>query len=413
MRNYLTLAFALLIAASPALASRARLEALGESKNGSLYIDDSRNIFYNPAFINNYKKKLWLELGTSGSTSADGTAADTATPSTNQMKPEGGFSNTMGDFAYGLYLGHESDRTWNFISGINSLSGTPYGTFIGPTNAIDFFFGGEAGIKWGANVFYAGNESKSATNGMDQTFSEYGVRLGVIASQFQAFATVGIAAKAVGAQNVNALIDTTGATDQLKGSLALDLGATYALSDNHTVFAKFTTNGFEYDNGASTAKYLSVANTTAELGIGHKKDITKNSNVFARFEAAYAQQATTTASTGAKTTAKQWNLPLSIGVETAALSWLTIRGSIAESILGQNIGTGTSGTGRSNWFGSTNVAAGLGMTFGDVQIDGLVATTGGANSSPDAIGDSNSYTATNGTFGFSNMLTRVSMTYKF
>lgn len=36
-------------------------------------------------------------------------------------------------------------------------------------------------------------------------------------------------------------------------------------------------------------------------------------------------------------------------------------------------------TARASWLDSTQVAAGVGMTFGDVQIDGLIATSGAAN----------------------------------
>ena len=63
MKNYLTLVLALSVVSSPAFASRARLESLGEGKNGSYYIDDSRNMFLNPASIVRYKKKMMLELG--------------------------------------------------------------------------------------------------------------------------------------------------------------------------------------------------------------------------------------------------------------------------------------------------------------------------------------------------------------
>jgi hypothetical protein len=87
-----------------------------------------------------------------------------------------------------------------------------------------------------------------------------------------------------------------------------------------------------------------------------------------------------------------------MGAEAQALSWLALRGSITHSLLGQTDAANTS------------VAAGVGMTFGDVTIDGLVATDSGAL-------DSNLGTngqASSSTFGFGDkMISRIAMTYNF
>jgi len=423
MRNYLTLVIGVMIISSSAFASRARLEALGENKNGSFFIDDGRNIWYNPAQINNYKKKMYLELGSELGTSPTVANEAKVADSTAVSKPEGGFTNTFGDFTYGVFLGHESDRTLNAIngavstngvSGINAAAGE---NFIAPDRFIDVFFGGDAGVKWGLNVFYGGNENRTTgvTNispGVEQTASELGFRLGVIAGQLQGFATIGAMEKSTGsggATGTNGL-----ATDQLKGKFSMDLGATYSLSDNHTVFAKFTTNGAEYDPAGTKA--ADSSNMTVEGGIGCKKDVTKNTNVFSRLELMYGSSKNNTVSTGATTTAKMWDIPLSLGVETAALSWLTVRGSVGESLLGQNINSDNT---RSTFLNSTTVGAGVGLTFGDVQIDGLVATGGGSNSvTAGNITSSNIATAgatgTNANWGFgNNMMTRLGMTYNF
>ena len=398
MRNYLTLVLSLIVLSTPAFASRARLESLGESKNGSFFIDDSRNMFFNPAFINNYKKKMFLEFG-----AKTGTATSNAADATNNTKPEGGFTNTFGDFSYGVYMGHESDRTLNAIQTINGIGET----FSTPNNALDFFFGGDAGVKWGVTVEYAGNESK--TSGVTKNFSQLITRLGVIAGQAQGFATVGIISKAVGGAS---------ATDELDGKLALDIGGTFNFTDNDTVFAKYTMNGSNLKPGAVQA--VEINNMSIEAGVAMKKDVTKNTNVFSRVQFGYASQAIkTTVATGplavGDTTSKLWNVPLSLGVETAALSWLTIRGSVSESLLGQNMAT----TGdRASWLNSTAVAAGVGMTFGDVVIDGLVASgNGGANTTN--IGSSGSTVTSAGSAGTANagfgdqMLARVGLTYNF
>lgn len=136
MKNYLTLILALAIVSSPAYASRARLEALGEGKNGSYYIDDSRNMFLNPASIVKYKKKMMLELGNQNTVTTADTGASAAT-----SRPQGGFTNTFGDFTYALYLNNTSDRA------INTL-----GSVFAPADALEFALAGEGSVNWGISV---------------------------------------------------------------------------------------------------------------------------------------------------------------------------------------------------------------------------------------------------------------------
>jgi len=55
MKKQLTVALGLAVLATPAFASKARLQALGEDVNGSFYVNDLRNVFLNAANVNNYK----------------------------------------------------------------------------------------------------------------------------------------------------------------------------------------------------------------------------------------------------------------------------------------------------------------------------------------------------------------------
>jgi len=97
-----------------------------------------------------------------------------------------------------------------------------------------------------------------------------------------------------------------------------------------------------------------------------------------------------------------WNLPVVLGAEAQALSWLAVRGSITHSLLGQ---TDTA---------ATSVAAGVGLTFGDVTIDGLVATGSGAGAGALATNLGTNGQASSSTFGFGDgMISRIAMTYNF
>jgi hypothetical protein len=389
MKN-LSLVLALTIAASPAFASRARLEALGEGKNGSYYINDGRNIFLNPAQIVKHKKKLWLEFG--GEPSNSDTNAQVIADSFSNSRGQGGFSNTMGDFTYGLYLNNTSDRALNTFGGSDnsspSNSGTNPNNLIMPDSQLEAFFAGEGSLNWGISAFYAGNRDDQ------KKASLFGARLGVESGNLQVFTTLGLSSKT---EDPTA---TAGQTNMVKGKISIDGGVTYAM-DGWTYFGKFNTTGADVtvESGA-TDTTVEGTQTAFGAGFGYTKEYSKTVTMFTRLEADYA-----TVKQGSATTSKIFNVPVVLGAEAQALSWLAVRGSVAASLFGQNI------TSRNDLAGTTTVAAGLGATFGDVQIDGVVAS--GASPAADIAGFGTGG-RTSGNFGFGdNMISRVALTYNF
>ena len=73
MKKQLTVALGLAVLATPAFATKARLQALREDIYGSYYINDNRNIWLNPAQITNHKDLVTFEWGdASGSGAALG-----------------------------------------------------------------------------------------------------------------------------------------------------------------------------------------------------------------------------------------------------------------------------------------------------------------------------------------------------
>ena len=388
MKNLL-LVLSLVITASPAFASRARLESLGEGKNGSYYINDSRNIFLNPAAINGYKKKLFIELG----------SVNDAQDSVGTNKVQGGFTNTFGDFVYGLYLGRESDR---------SLTGTNAAGQLAVDHALDFFFGGEAsGTKYGVDVFYAGalNRTSTVAGFNEQTAGYFGVKLGADINNFAVFTTIGINSKAVTDTHVAA------AYQELKGKLSLDVGATYTM-DEMTYLAKFTSYGSDFTVGTTSPTVTTGKTMAYALGAGWKKEASKSVTIYSRVQAEY-QKDTTDQVVGAAastnvSTATWYNLPLVLAAEAQATSWLTVRGSISHSLYGQH----AVGNNKDSFNNQTTAAMGLGFNFGDLTIDALAGQTAAV---ANAASESSQGTAQAGSkFGFGDqMLTRLSMTYNF
>ena len=70
MKKQIALAMGLAVISGSALASKARLQALGEDTNGSWFIQDNRNIFLNASHVNLNKDMVTMEWGAADS--ADG-----------------------------------------------------------------------------------------------------------------------------------------------------------------------------------------------------------------------------------------------------------------------------------------------------------------------------------------------------
>ncbi|MBU6154064.1 MAG: hypothetical protein KGP28_07160 [Bdellovibrionales bacterium] len=386
MKNYLTLVLALSVVSSPAFASRARLESLGEGKNGSYYIDDSRNMFLNPASIVRYKKKMMLELGNNNTDAlVDGVSAANS-------RPQGGFTNTFGDFTYALYLNNTSDRAIGTLGSI--------GAAVAPSDAIEFAFAGEGSVTWGVSVLHGGNR-----RGAD--YSRYwAARFGVEKDAFALFGTIGIDSKA---SNATSLLTGSSTAIDVKGNTNIDLGATYKM-DNMTLYGKYITTKATWTAAGTTANEGKT--NVFGIGAGWKKEMTKSTNMFARVEANSAKtensnQANIAAVNNLNVSA--WNVPVVLAAETQALSWLAVRGSISHSLLGQNL------LNQTDLANSSTVSAGIGMTFGDLVIDGMVATgaTAAAFNTTENIGFGTGANSGNN-FGFGdNMISRIGLTYNF
>ncbi len=414
MKNLL-LVLSLVITASPAFASRARLESLGENANGSYYINDGRNIFLNPASINNYKKKLFLELGNSTSVADSSTSGGAATPGAlvaSGSKVQGGFTNTFGDFVYGLYVGRESNRMLDAIATSNALITGTANDLIAPDHAFDFFFGGEASnLKYGVDVFYAGAQNRLSNGGtflntIGQTSSLFGIKLGVDVSNFAVFTTIGITSNALSDAQAPAL------RNELKGKISVDAAVTYTM-DDMTLLGKYTTYGSDLTLG-TTLPATYVGKTTAwGIGAGWKKEATKSVTMYSRLQFDYQKNTTDTTASGGTTSTQtdnqSWvNLPIVLAAEAQATSWMTVRGAVSHSLYGQH----TNESDKDSMNNMTTVAAGLGFNFGDLNIDALfgqsAAVAGAASEASQGTSQAGSI------FGFGdNMLSRISMTYNF
>src|SRR5690606_2508728 len=106
----------------------------------SAYINDNRNIWLNAAQINNHKDLVTYEFG--------GNGEDVNQDSAASARGEGGVYKAQGNFVYGIHFGGASN-TANLLRTAAGLDNA------NEENNIDAFIGGDAGLKWGANLGYA------------------------------------------------------------------------------------------------------------------------------------------------------------------------------------------------------------------------------------------------------------------
>ncbi len=345
MKTLFGLILALAVLSTPAYASRARLEALGEGKDGSYYVNDVRNMFLNPASIIQHKKKLLLELGLADAGGGIDTPVD--------RRAQGGYIDSMGDFTYAVYL--------------NNVSNASMSTFTpAPTKSVELALAGEGFVNWGVSLVHGYGPTGA------NTVNTWGTRFGVSKDALSVFGTLGLYGRSIDA----------GA--EVRSKLNLDLGVTYRLGD-FTLLGNYQAGSLK-DDVAKSQGY--------GLGAGYQKQVTQSVTVLGRIEARKFKL-----ENAGFLNRNIWNLPVVIGAEAQALSWLTLRGSVTHSLLGQ--------TDQAN----TSVAAGVGLTFGDVTVDGLVATN---NSTAVAQNLGTNGLASNSAFGFGNaMMSRIAMTYHF
>ena len=349
----------LAVLSTSAFASKARMEALGQSSaRGSEYINDSRNIFRNPALLNSNKNFIVTEWGTAAN------AAD----STTAPKAEGGFFREMGSFNYGLYLGNNAQKT--------------NASFLDQDNALDLFLSGDMGVQWGAKLHYA--NAKDESGAFTKKNSALGLGLGVVSGDAEGYLNLDLSDKSDGG---------SAAADQWKAKPSYLIGGSYKWS-SITFFASYEATKYDETVSAVTTT-KKTSNIT--VGAGRVHEINPTARVITDAHLTMSDDTNITATGKTKSSA----LPVTLGFEADATSWLTARGNVHQNvIIGQTKSVAGKTTTTAN---STTVDAGATLNFGKLKVDGSVGTTGTAGADG----------TKKGVLSTSNLLSRVGVTYNF
>lgn len=407
------------LASTTAMASKSRLQSLGEDKDGSYYISDTRNVFINPSELNNFSNRVFFEWGGAGSAFGSNATLDRD----HAPKAQGGvFHDLSNGMKLGVNLGDETD-----VAALTRMLASNGSTAFMQTadNVLDLFLAGKGSVNWGANLLYTQSESEETSARYKQ--HAYAVRFGASQDAWNAHALVALGAKAEAP-------DLTG-TPVYKGKIGVRVGGGYDLSSDNKAFVMYERYG--WDQTLSGNKREGSFNKSM-LGLGHTKKITDSSSLFAKLHGELINiELDTNSVATTKASIKRLAVPVTIGFEHTATDWLVLRGSVGQNLYGnvKDSGLGatgnfTAGTGptiralaaaRYNSSSSGNggkktlptstvVNAGMTLKFGKLELDGNIGTTGGDRGT----GDISTTSGTNkGVLALDNLESRVGMTYNF
>lgn len=369
MKKHLMVAAGLAVLSTSAFATKARLQALGQDTSGSFFLDDTRSVFLNPAKLNTMNNYVVTEWGD----------ADNAADSEANAHAEGGFFRKSGSMAYGLYFGNESNLN-------NTDRTTEDANFRSADNNIELFFAGDMGLQWGARVQYASSKDEP-TGGIKKENDVLGLGLGIVKNNIEAYANLLLKDESKGA---------TVANDAFEADMGLQVGGSYSMNDM-TFYVDYDKNGYEHKNAGT--KENEVEKTTMTIGVAKEREISKTAKMFMDLRFTNFKNEDSVAKTEVKTK----SLPLTVGFETEATSWLTLRASVSQNVV---IGeTETKGTGKSTDSNTTNVNAGATLTFGKLMVDGVIGTTDASRTG--------TIDSEKGSLATDNLMTRVAVHYWF
>jgi hypothetical protein len=342
------------LASASAFATKARYNTL----NNSPHLIDTQTIFLNPADLTTMGS--WASFETGGTK----TAATGATTPDTVPDAEAGFSRSAGDARWGAYFGHK-----NIATTLRQTAAPA--TYLLEENPINLFYAAKmADISWGVGLNYS-NSSKTAATGGKQTTG------GIVAGARMGAWDGSIIVGAIDTAEVGANKWTGKPSAEARGGFAMDnwyLYGDYMMSAGSSTTNSATTK--DLDN--YTAK-LGVVNTTKVdggeffWGAAAVMDKAEEKLVGTKQESTY--------------------IPVVLGIEADAATWLVFRGSVTQDVLLSSVKNSPGDTvSRTN---NTTVAVGTGIKFNKFMLDSSLAGS------------------TNGQINGANLLANAGLTYMF
>ena len=353
---------ALTMVAPAAMASKARVEAL----NNSRQIVDIQNAFDRPYQFMQLGSQATFEWGNNG----DGEVTPAAPPNPGTLEPsrhaEGGFLNRDEDRAYGAYFGRRSVEFSKVVNTVRTqASATPLKDMLLEQNGLNLFYASKMGDwTWGATVKYSNGKREGAD---EYKSNSAGLALGATNGQWEVELVQGITGKS------EVTATTLAGTYEVESKGLTKVGVGYNVNEAMQVYANYAMTKLE---GSGTGTYASAPfadlNATVEnkkYSVGLINTVVKDDSINFFYGVAYQNEEQTGIQDFKKSV-----LPVWLGVEANATSWMVFRGSIQQNILiNETEDTAATPKTKSD-LDSIAFNAGVGIKLGNGMLDANFAT---------------------------------------
>ncbi len=361
MKNLITLA--LVLASTSAFATRARVTALGNSA----HLTDVTYVYGNATWMMTLADSLTIESGTTANNFTTLGAAPNATNSSNvNLGSEGLLIRSMGDAKFALGLGHDDSTSFSNRGLANSVAVNAALTWtIKPQqNPLFLAYAMKMGdMSVGAGLRYSNFDDKKN----DEKESSMALNFGARSAAWDVALDLGLTDEwKTGATNVSP-------NDSYKGKSSIALSGGYNVTETMYVNAGFATGGAKLEDNAAAVADIAYTNITVGVTESVKKDGAEFFYGAGLLSASTEEKTSTTKVTAMK-------MPLIIGLEADANSWLTLRGSVTQTLLlvdsDKTETAGVASVETSPGANSTTLAAGAGLKFNKVSVDGSILASG-------------------------------------
>jgi len=385
MKKLLIIAIAL--TSVNAFATRARMTALGNS----VHVMDTQRAYNNPSDIFSFGDYVNLE---SGVTAVSGTAKGADT--------EGVVVRSMGDAKLGLSVGHRSENASGYTNGLRSIINqtviAPSANAVHQQNPIEITYGQKAAdMVWAGTLVYSNYNDKKA--GEKETSA--GFRLGGRTGAWDFYWKQGL----VNTASKDSSYDYKGkAGTSFFGGY--NMGNLYAWG-----YAEMVEASVDQKSGTLVLNVTDLSAKATTFKVGATSSMKKDGGeIFYGASLENVDKKTTFGGANVETKTTSLIMPVIVGMEVDANSWMTLRGSITQNVLIADSKIETTPTSANAAFrandveyspgkNSTVVAVGTGLKFNKVTIDGTLSGLTGASAGQNLDGNS--------------LLSQVGLTYMF
>ncbi len=359
-----------------ALASKARLVALSQDENGSIYVQDTRSIFLNPAQLAKLGDFANFEMGSSNNPTTAGTP-----------NAEGGYFRALGSMKAGFQLGRESHASTN-ITAANSATGF---SLLSPQNTVEIFVAGDApSLGWGFSALYGTAEDNAEKpTGVTSAYpnkkaNTFEVRGGVVGDVFEFYGHLDL----ISTSDNEAAASST---QKFTSRPSLRLGGAFNLMEDLKLYGDLNWKSWNAKNDGANVDM--DGDTLALLvGIVQYVNVDKETRFFYTPALEINNYKVKDNKGGSESKSERIRIPLTVGLESDVSEWLTLRTSVTQKVLIDQNKTTVTDNHNPN---STSVGAGAGVRWKKLTLDGTLAGS------------------TSGDINGNSLLANAAVTYKF